>query len=96
MHLCIHAHIHSQNPFTKSSHEIHVHTCICAHMHTCSIALMLFNVQYVMGGGWDLYTQSVNAFAGDRLTGEWKVTLLTLPYLPYLTCLTLPVQNRSF
>ena len=39
---------------------------------------MLFNVQYVMGGGWDLYTQSVNAFAGDRLTGEWKVTLLTL------------------
>ena len=31
-----------------------------------------------MGGGWDLCTQSVNAFAGDRLTGEWKVTLLTL------------------
>ena len=43
---------------------------------------MLFNVQYVMGGGWDLYTQSVNAFAGDRLTGEWKVTLLTLGVHP--------------
>ena len=74
MHLCIYAYRHTCTYAYR-------HTCTCAHRHTCSIALTLFNIQYVMGGGWDLYTQSVNAFAGDRLTGEWKVTL---PYL-YLT-----------
>ena len=70
MHICIHA---------------YMHTCIGAHRHTCSIALMLSNVHYVMGGGWDLCTQSVNASAGDRLTGmESDLTYLTylLTYLP--------------
>ena len=70
MYICIHASMHTcTDAYMHLCIYAYMHTCICAHRHTCSIALMLCIVQYVMGGGWDLYTQSVNAFAGARLTG---------------------------
>ena len=55
-------------------------------------ASILSNAYYVMGGGWDLYTQKCNRIRDNRPTGMESD-------LTYLTCLTdltnLPVRNLA-
>ena len=58
---------------------------VVPHRQLRSISLKLSNVHYVMGGGWDMYTQKCNRIRVNRPTGiESDLTYLTylLTYIP--------------